>query len=68
MPLDNETRLYVKDIVDVAMAGVTKIFLERDERLREVEKKVFNGFGTSIKILFVLHGIVIALAVKAIFF
>ena len=68
MSLDDETRLYIKDLVDVAMASLSKVLAERDARLREVEKKVFNGFGNSIKILFMLHGLMIGLLIKAVFF
>ena len=68
MALDNETKLYVKEIVEEAMEGISTVCVERDKRLREVEKKVFNGYGNQIKILFVLHGVLIVLALKAVFF
>lgn len=68
MAVDDETRLYIKDIVDIAMASLSKVLAERDARLREVEKKVFNGFGSSIKILFVLHAVMIGLLIKTVFF
>jgi len=68
MALDHETKLYVKEIVEEAVGSISTVCVARDKRLREVEKKVFNGYGTSIKILYLAYTILIGLAIKAVFF
>ena len=68
MALDNETKLYVKEIVEEAIEDISVVCAVRDKRIRAVENKVFNGYGASIKILFALHTVVIGLLIKAVFF
>ena len=41
---------------------------ENRKRITKIERKVFNGFGTKINILFVLYSIFIALLIKIAFF
>ena len=66
MALDAETKLYVKEIVEETIESLPCD--GRDSRLRDVEKKVFNGYGSNIKILYGLYTVVIGLLVKLAFF
>ena len=68
MALDHETKLYVKEIVEEAVADISGVCMERDQRMRAVEHKVFNGYGSSIKVLYGLYAVIIGLMVKLAFF
>lgn len=41
---------------------------ENTKRIVKIEKKVFNGFGTKINILFAVYGLFLALLIKLVFF
>ena len=68
MALDSDTKLYVKEIVEEAISNVSRVCGERDTRIRNIENKVFNGYGSNIKILYGLYTIVIGLLIKLAFF
>ena len=66
MALDAQTKLYVKEIVEEAMENLP--CKDNDDRVRKVEQKVFNGYGSNIKILYGLYTVVIGLLIQLAFF
>lgn len=66
MPLDSDTKLYIKEVIEETIENLP--CKNRDNRIRKVEQKVFNGYGTSIKILYGVYALIVGLLVKTAFF
>jgi len=73
---DPEMKEYQKNYIELIARKVGKevsVILEKrlnnhEKRISKMEKKVFNGFGTKINVLFGFYGVMIVLLIKMAFF
>jgi len=73
---DPEMKEYQKNYIELVARKIGKevsVILEKrlnnqDKRISKMEKKVFNGFGTKINVLFGFYGVMIVLLIKMAFF
>ena len=65
-------KTYIEFIAQKTAAEIRKELIEEIKenrrRITKIERRVFNGFGIKINILFILYGIFIALLIKLAFF
>ena len=64
--MTSEEKAYIHEVVREVIRELP--CEAREERIQKVERKIFNGFGTKINILFVLYTVFLGLAVKQVFF
>ena len=61
-------RMIAKEVGDEVEAKIKPDIDDMQRRIIRVERKIFNGFGTKINLLFAFYGLFIALLVKLAFF
>jgi len=73
---DPEMKEYQKNYIELVARKIgeeVSVILEdrlnnHEKRISKMEKKVFNGFGTKINVLFGFYGVMIVLLIKMAFF